>query len=259
VPLKQREIELEGQLLTSRKIGPHLYFVANKYIEPSLLPQKEKKVSQELLSFILPAYKDSAVSPRRESLPLSKVHYFPASINSNYLLIGSLNLQDLQAKMEVSAYLGGGDNVYASITNLYVVSAQTRLNEVAKGRLVYVKVVNEATKVYKFNLDKTKVNYQAQQEVPGRVLNQFSLDEHNGYFRLATTSNSPEDLQKNNIYVLDKDLKVAGKLEGLAPGETVYSARFMGDRVYLVTYKTMDPFFVIYLSQPQAPKVLGEL
>lgn len=265
-PFKQREVELEGQLLTSRKIGPYLYFVANKYIDAYLLPDlqplpQEKKVKPELRSFILPTYKDSVVGSKRESLPLSKVHYFPANISSNYLLIGALNLEDLQAKMGVSAYLGGGSDVYASASNLYVTSTQRQFKEVVnkKSEVISQQLLNEATKIYKFKLDKTQVSYQAQQEVPGRVLNQFSLDEYNSYFRLATTSDGEEGIQKNNIYVLDNDLKVVGKIEGLAPGEQIYSARFMGSRVYLVTYKTMDPFFVIDLNQPTAPKVLGEL
>src|SRR5581483_4919220 len=62
----------------------------------------------------------------------------------------------------------------------------------------------------------------------------------------------------NNVYVLDEGMKVVGKLEGVAPNESIYSARFMGDRLYLVTFQRTDPFFVIDLSG-DSPKVLGDL
>jgi uncharacterized secreted protein with C-terminal beta-propeller domain len=66
-------------------------------------------------------------------------------------------------------------------------------------------------------------------------------------------------MENNNVYVLDDGLKVVGKLEGLAPGEKIYSARFMGNRAYLVTFKKIDPLFVVDLKDPENPKVLGEL
>jgi uncharacterized secreted protein with C-terminal beta-propeller domain len=100
------------------------------------------------------------------------------------------------------------------------------------------------------------------------------MDQYNGDFRIATTSYGtgpwvciPENMmpcrvsnqQGTNVYVFDNSLHVIGKLEGLSPNEQFYSARFMGDRAYLVTYQRMDPLFVIGLSDPTHPKVLGEL
>jgi uncharacterized secreted protein with C-terminal beta-propeller domain len=90
------------------------------------------------------------------------------------------------------------------------------------------------------------------------------MDESNGYFRIATTSyeyaaNSWSGTQQNNIYVLDVTLKTVGKLENLGSGENFHSARFMGSRCYLVTFQKTDPLFVIDLSSPTNPKVLGEL
>jgi uncharacterized secreted protein with C-terminal beta-propeller domain len=74
---------------------------------------------------------------------------------------------------------------------------------------------------------------------------------------VATTTHGEKPL--NNVYVLNMALNITGSLEGLAPGETIYSARFMGERCYLVTFRNIDPLFVIDLSNPDAPKVLGEL
>lgn len=106
------------------------------------------------------------------------------------------------------------------------------------------------------------INYLAKGEVPGRLLNQFSMDEDGDRFRVATTFDfySPYrgPVLYNNVYVLDESMRLVGKLEEIAPDESIYSARFMNDRLYLVTFQRMDPFFVIDLSEDN-PRVLGEL
>jgi len=106
-----------------------------------------------------------------------------------------------------------------------------------------------------------EISYSARGEVPGRLLNQFSMDERGDRFRVATTveyySRYTSGLY-NNVYVLDAGMQVVGKLEQIAPDESIYSARFIGDRLYLVTFQRIDPFFVIDLSTDQ-PKILGEL
>ena len=110
------------------------------------------------------------------------------------------------------------------------------------------------------------LEYKTNGEVTGKVLNQFSMDENNGYFRIATTKNrtwSRYDRENrksyNNLYVLDENLKQVGSLENLAEDEKIYSVRFMQNRAYMVTYKQIDPLFVIDLSNPKNPTVLGKL
>ncbi len=125
----------------------------------------------------------------------------------------------------------------------------------------------EKTVVHKIAINDGKLEYKNFGEVPGSVLNQFSMDESGDYFRLATTKNqtwsqymSEEERQSyNNVYVLNSDMKVVGTLEGLAKGERIYSVRFMGTRAYLVTFVQTDPLFVVDLSDPANLKVLGEL
>jgi uncharacterized secreted protein with C-terminal beta-propeller domain len=88
------------------------------------------------------------------------------------------------------------------------------------------------------------------------------MDEHNGFFRIATTSgnNWGEGSQtSNNIYILDETLNQVSKIENIAPGESIYAARFLGDRAYLVTFVQVDPLFTIDLSDPYNPRILGEL
>lgn len=121
---------------------------------------------------------------------------------------------------------------------------------------------SQTTVIHKIAIGSGGINYVARGEVPGRLLNQFSMDENGDRFRVATTSEfySPYrgSTLYNNVYVLDQDMRTVGELEGVARDESIYSARFMGDRLYLVTFQRIDPFFVIDLSQDD-PKVLGEL
>ncbi len=118
----------------------------------------------------------------------------------------------------------------------------------------------QTTKIVKINKDLEVV---ATGDVPGAPLNQFSLDEYNGELRVATTLSASTMFGRgesaNDLYVLDSSLKVKGQIQGLALGERIYSARFIGERAYLVTFKQIDPFFVIDLSDSSNPRVAGEL
>lgn len=114
------------------------------------------------------------------------------------------------------------------------------------------------TTVFRIHIENSTITPEVQGEVPGHVLNQFSMDEFDNHFRIATTTWLNGTLQ-NNIYVLNMNLSIVGTLENLATGENLHSARFMGNRCYLVTFKTIDPLFVIDLSDPTNPEVLGEL
>ena len=124
-----------------------------------------------------------------------------------------------------------------------------------------VLLAEDQTLVQKFQLSGYEVAFQAKADVPGQVLNQYSMDEQDGYFRIATTTSDPEQSSgsSNNIFVYGPDLQQVGELTGLAPGEHLYAARFLGERAYLVTFQQVDPFFVVDLSDPTSPKVLGDL
>lgn len=140
------------------------------------------------------------------------------------------------------------------------VEFQQRLEEKAFEFFKKIQKEQEKTVIHRIAFDGLSISYEAQGEVPGRVLNQFSMDEFDGTFRIATTTGGwDRDANENNLYVLDSDLEEVGKLEGLAEGEQIYSARFIGERAYLVTFRQTDPLFAIDLSDPSHPKVLGEL
>ncbi len=125
----------------------------------------------------------------------------------------------------------------------------------------------EKTAIHKISFNGSKLEYKNSGSVSGYVLNQFAMDEKDGYFRIATTrSRSWSDYldeksqeSYSNVFVLNDNMETVGVLENLAPGERIYSVRFMGNRAYLVTYKQVDPLFAIDLTNPKNPKVLGEL
>ena len=118
------------------------------------------------------------------------------------------------------------------------------------------------TIIHKISIDEDKIEYVAKGSVPGRLLNQFSMDEYEDRFRVATTTEYYTQyegwIRANAVYVLDEQLNIVGGLDDIAPDESIFSARFMGDRLYMVTFQQIDPFFVIDLSTDK-PKILGEL
>ena len=118
------------------------------------------------------------------------------------------------------------------------------------------------TIIHKISINEDKIEYVAKGSVPGRLLNQFSMDENKDRFRVATTTEyyvqHQGTVRANAVYVLDEQLNIVGGLDKIAPDESIFSARFMDDRLYLVTFQQIDPFFVIDLSADK-PKILGEL
>ena len=129
-----------------------------------------------------------------------------------------------------------------------------------------------------FSYKKGKISVCSRGEVPGQLEGSFSLDEQDGYLRAVTTveeyqvkkvtdDRTGEELgyeygsrkQTNALYVLDQGLRIRGAIEELAENEDIYSARFLGDRAYFVTFRQTDPLFAVDLSDPTEPKVLGEL
>jgi inhibitor of cysteine peptidase len=239
-----RDIQIDGSFTTSRLIENNLYFIANKYINKTWLDNPS--IQKELL----PRYKDSVVGDSFQYLSLEDVKYCSEALEPNYIMVGSINLEKIQDKLNLTSTLGSGRNIFCSADNLYVAGYNHRESDDFK------------TTIYKFDLNNGIVDFSASGEVSGTILNQFSMDEYNGNLRVTTTSisnSSNSSDQVNNLFILDNTMKIIGKLEGLAKGERIYSTRFMGDRAYMVTFKTTDPLFVIDVKNPKEPKVLGEL
>ncbi len=238
-PKVENKISVSGNYINSRMIDDYVYLVTNKYIQRDniVLPTIVKN-------------EQTVTSSPEDVYYVNNVE----DVSFNYVTISALNIKNSETSQK-TIVAGYTNNIYVSKNNIY-------LTQTAYPSWYYESTEKEKTLVYKISIDKSDINFEASGEVPGHILNQFSMDENEDYFRIATTTgeiwNSKEP-SKNNLYVLDKNLNITGKLEGLASGEKIYSVRFMGERAYIVTFKKTDPLFVIDLSNPQSPVVLGEL
>jgi uncharacterized secreted protein with C-terminal beta-propeller domain len=120
----------------------------------------------------------------------------------------------------------------------------------------------EKTEIVRIGLD--NLDLQATGTIPGRLLNQFSLGESNNHLNVATTIGQNDFIRStadtvNDVYVLNDQMRIVGSIQDLGIDERIYSARFIGDKGYLVTFREIDPFYVLDLSNPTDPQVKGEL
>ena len=230
-PVLARNLTLSGSYFNSRMIDNYVYAVVSQYAyvvkDTVTLPK---------------VYSERGVS----EVPASAIYY--ADTMPGYFtfttFIGFNVLDSSEEMANMTILMGGASTMYVSLGNIYV----TYPTWSEQG---------EYTSIYRISINKNTLKFESKGSVAGYVLNQYSMDEHDGHFRLATTSQ--KDTTHNNIYVLDMNLNITGKLEGLATSERIYAARFIGDKAYIVTFRQIDPFFIIDLSNPAEPKVAGEL
>ena len=238
-PRLQREVSSDGQYVSSRMIGDYAYVVINEPVY-----EEEDEVN-------LPKIHSGG---NETEIPATDIYYSDVSdYYYMYTTIIAINTQnDDQEPTYETILLGASSNLYVSLNNIY-------LTFPVWGRDILGREIWDSprTSIHRIHIEGDEIEYVASGEVPGMVLNQFSMDEYDGYFRVATTTWG--ETTGNHVYILDMDLNIVGSVEDLAPGETIYSARFMGERGYMVTFKQVDPLFVIDLSNPNNPKELGYL
>ncbi|MEM3716357.1 MAG: beta-propeller domain-containing protein [Candidatus Bathyarchaeia archaeon] len=240
-PVSVGEVTLEGRYVSSRMIDNYVYVVLT-YLIP---------VWTENLT-VLPKW---AVNEGWREISPPNIYYSDSiEAPSSYTLIAAIDILDVKRSTVKSVLTGYASRIYMSRSNLYVTFPVLDRSLGGWGR----------TEVYRIAVNGLEIECKAKGEIQGEVLNQFSMDEHNGYFRAATTTflyePSSGTKMESNLYILNADnLEVIGKIEDLAPGERIYAARFMGDRCYLVTFKKVDPLFTIDISDPSNPRVLGAL
>ncbi|PLX33787.1 MAG: hypothetical protein C0604_02925 [Clostridiales bacterium] len=230
-----KELEIEGSMLSSRKKDETVYLVVNKHLYRYGIDT----------GGILPLIRDTALGNGYSELSIDSIMYYPKRVSSNYLILAAIDIEDGNEPAVIEAFLGSGNLVYMSNNALYVAGRD------------YSSFWGAVTNIAKFTIDGTKIGFAGGGMVEGSILNQFSMDEYEGKLRLATSNWQGENV--NAIHVLDENLNETGSVENLARGERIYSVRFMGDRGYVVTFRQIDHLFVLDLSNPEAPKVTGEL
>lgn len=253
-----REVGAEGYLNSARKVDNILYFITN--VQPNFWMMEQ--LDEEGL---LPYVRDSSQGDEAIPMGYQDISILPGATEPTYSVITAIDLSSpAEGKVVTKGYLGASEQLYMSTNNLYL-TATNYEQETSGGTSDSSMMWNPGTgnsDVFKFSLDGTMVTFQSSATLKGSILNQFSMDEHEGYFRVVTTEGNMWDennTSENHLFILDENLKASGSVEGLAKGERIYSARFMGDKAYMVTFRETDPLFVIDVANPTSPKVLGEL
>lgn len=203
-------------------------------------------------------------------LPADNIFLPEDGNGTSYLVIVSIDLRDPADFVQTMGIISESDMYYVSGSSIYVTDATGIENETGW--------TSPKTKLFRFSYGNGVFELQAEGEIKGSLNDTFSMDEYDGYLRVVTTVNEynleiwkddrtgeiigseiVENQQSNALYILDKDLNLAGQIEGLAENEQIYSARFMGKTGYFVTFRQTDPLFTVDLSNPADPKVLSEL
>jgi len=190
---------------------------------------------------------------------------FPASLVERIGKLGTYDISESAKLTELGIILSQYQSSLSSDEQLKLE------NELANRGKDYFKAHArelEKTEIVKINVRDFAVA--ATGQVPGALLNQFSLDEFKNHLRVAVTIGersrfwgfvgfSGQTESVNDVYILDNDLETVGSVEGLGVTERIYSVRFVGDKGYVVTFRQVDPFYVLDLSNPRAPEMKGEL
>lgn len=247
-----RTVQYESSYVQSRRIGDKVYLVLNKQNRWYYPMYKEASSTS-----LIPQVSDSATDngALKPACACGDIQYFPGFENPDYLIVSVLPINDTSKEITKEVFLGSAENIYMSPSSLYVSTGAQEPGE------MYWSWNN--TQVYKFAIDNMDIKHTGTVKVPGRILNQFAMDEFDDHFRIATIKDqdwSKEgDKSTSRLYVMDKDMNQVGALTDIAPGEQMHSVRFMGDRAFMVTFKQIDPLFVIGLKDPKKPTILGEL
>jgi|GEM_PF-214358 len=191
------------------------------------------------------------------------------NVPTSFSGFGSLSLLgfDMNAPLgngAATTVLASGDTVYASNDSVYV-ATNNWFDPALTIEERNAVDTSYTTSIHSFDITGASSSYTASGSVPGHLLNQFSMSEHNGYLRVATTEGSPwraDETSESFVHVLQPQgntLNIVGSVGNMGRGETIRSVRFVGDIGYVVTFRQTDPFYTVDLSIPTAPVVRGEL
>jgi len=292
-PVLKKLYITDWNLSKSRKIGKYLYVVSNNYFN---IPYYNFKSEDDInidINKILPKKIDisKTSNPSKQNLKLRGKKY-PFSIsawnvakcreieyvlpdsetlkkydfNPSYNIISIIDTEDTETEVKTKVIAWNSAEIYMSLENLYLTdrmynSYNYKCPANAKCIMPYYYGWTTNTLIHKMNISGNSLKYETSNIIPWSPLNQYSMDEKDWKFRIITNISSwgPERKQYTSLYILDKNLEKYSSLEGLWKWERFQSSRFMWDKLYLVTFKQVDPLFAIDLSNQKEPKILWEL
>ena len=244
-PERIRMTAWTGSLITARATKGFAYLAIQTQVNPN---------EQELVPMFRDQIQDvEDLESDREFQPVATckdISYVDPIQSATFVTVASLSFDHPSRALD-NRRACSRDMVYASPQHLYLQNVVGDWSDNS----------GPTTTLVKFSFDRGRVRARGAAHVAGRTLNQFSMDERDGVFRIVTTRepHNGRDARATDLYLLDDNLERLGSVENIAPGEQFYAARFFGDRAYLVTFQVTDPLFVVDLSDPKNPKILGEL
>lgn len=250
-PMLTKSYEMYEPYYTSRCIDNVLYVISSG----NLRKEDDK---------IVVGYNEDNME---KEMSIDKIKYLKDVKTTKQTLISTVDLNNETADIKLDSYLMNISNAYVSENAIYLLNQKYNNDSKIPIKLLfgfkgvfgledYYEMDSESgyyTEIYKFDI-KENVEYKAKTKVKGKTINQYSLDEKDNHLRIALYDNDG-----SRVAIFDEDLKQIGISDNVAKGEKMYSSRFIGDKVYFVTYKTIDPLFVMDLSNEAKPKVLGKL
>lgn len=252
-PKKVKTLSQSGWYQSSRISNGYLYTISN-YTDVSLSDIKE--------------YKNYIPSINGETVKCEDIYYPSNMLMETTHVITTLNLNEPADFTDIKAVPSTGTESYVSDSAIYFYA--TLYDEVTK------------TEIMKISYNEGKLTVGNSAVIAGNLYGPFAINEYNGYLRIvatipannisilrvfmtekvnASSSSGTNSVKEdvNALYILDSNMELTGKIAGIAPGEIIYSARFMGDTGYFVTYRNTDPLFSVDLSDPANPVILGDL
>ena len=226
-PVEKGRVRQSGSYSSSRISGDYLYLFSTHYTGGNISREDKK-------SFV-PLVNDKVMESGDIYLP-------PADMGCMYEVVTAVDIENPGEITDSKALFSQGGEIYVSNENIYYYETEWKQPD------------KTITTVRKIAYKDGRLKASAQGSFDGYLNDSFSIDEYNGYLRMVVT-----DGDTNAVYIMDDGLKIIGSIEGLAKDERIYSARFMGDIGYFVTFKETDPLYAVDLSNPEKPEIKGEL
>ena len=242
-PKKTGTYQQDGYYLSSRRNNGKLYLFT------SYTPDTGKNSDQ--IQYYVPRTNEEYIDCDHIYFPVEDPSENYSGSQMAYLVAGAIAAEYPDKATDIMAVVSGAETFYVSENNIY--SAVSVYNQ-----------KENRTEIVRIGYENGKFKDGSTGSVSGELNNNFSMDEYDGNLRVVTTTESwGEDYsdfsRSNGLYVLNNKMETIGKIENLAEGEEIKSARFMGNTGYFVTYRNTDPLFAVDLSEPEEPEILGEL
>lgn len=256
-PKSLGKVTQSGGYNTLRVVGDYVYLFSDLYADAYNLKRDD-------ISTYIPSVQGKSLNCEDILMP-------QISDGNAYTIVTSFSLDNPGEKVDSKAIFGSGGMCYVSGNNIYICEADYGTADLG----------NTSTCIRKVSYNDGVLEAVGQTRIEGTLNDSFSIDEYEGNLRLVTTvrysyggeimllddaavspdSAASEDERQNTntLYILDENLNELSRIEDLAPDESVYSARFMGNTGYFVTYRQMDPLFSVDLSDPANPQIIGSL